>query len=143
MTRNLKELYYMSPTEGSRAQRVVSVGEPGPGGAYHEYRIDVGEWNDNDCEGPNRSGNPSFIVSASFPLRFQVGPYGENAPNGITTEALVLVLIDHLKGFVAAGAPFPTRETSLAITKFEEGLMWLQARQHDRLRRGVQGKSEK
>lgn len=37
----------------------------------------------------------------------------------------------------------PSRETSLAITKLEEALMWLRQRQIDRLKRDVEGTYQK
>lgn len=76
--RDLKKIYYMSPTEGSKAMRVVSIGEPGPGGAHHEYRIDIGEWIDIAAGEPGSLGvdDQTFEVTHSFPIKFQVGPFG-------------------------------------------------------------------
>lgn len=37
----------------------------------------------------------------------------------------------------------PSRETSVAITKLQEALMWLRQRQIDRLKRNVQGTYQK
>jgi hypothetical protein len=38
---------------------------------------------------------------------------------------------------------FPCRENSIAITKLEEALMWLNKRTADRVKRGVEGKNLK
>ncbi len=56
--------------------------------------------------------------------------------NGTTNEELLEVLIDrlsYLQGKVAS------KETACAITKLEEGLMWLNKRTQDRKKRNVEG----
>ena len=55
---------------------------------------------------------------------------------GFFTESLIQVAIVHLKA-VNQGE-LTTRETSLAITKLEEALMWLNARAEDRKLRNVE-----
>ncbi len=60
--------------------------------------------------------------------------------DGTTNEALLEVLIDRLKYL---NSKFPCRENSTAITKLEEGLMWLEKRTADRKKRNVEGKNEK
>jgi hypothetical protein len=57
--------------------------------------------------------------------------------DGTTNEELTRVLIDRL---TFLNGKFPCRETSVAITKFDEALMWLEKRTRDRLARGVEGK---
>lgn len=56
---------------------------------------------------------------------------------GVFTESLLQVALEYLKannvGEVAS------RETSIAITKIEEALLWLGKRAEDRKMRGVQG----
>jgi hypothetical protein len=54
---------------------------------------------------------------------------------GVVAESLVQTAIEYLKS-VNVG-PLANRETALAITKFEEGLNWLERRHTDRLKRGV------
>lgn len=57
--------------------------------------------------------------------------------NGTTLEEMLRVSIErltHLNGM------FPCRENSLAITKMEEALMWLNKRTENRKARGVEGK---
>lgn len=56
--------------------------------------------------------------------------------DGTTNEEVLRMLIHRLK---ALGAKLPSRENSLAITKCEEALMWLEKRTADRLSRGVEG----
>jgi len=60
--------------------------------------------------------------------------------DGTTNEELLAVLINRMNYLQSK---FPCRENALAITKFEEGLMWLNKRTNDRLQRGVEGKNEK
>lgn len=58
--------------------------------------------------------------------------------DGTTNEEVLVVLLDRLQ---ALYAKFPSRETALAITKLEEGLMWLNRRTQNRITRGVEGKA--
>jgi len=57
--------------------------------------------------------------------------------NGTTLEEMLKISIIRLKEL---NAKFPCRENSLAITKMEEALMWLNKRTEDRTLRGVEGK---
>jgi hypothetical protein len=56
--------------------------------------------------------------------------------DGTTNEEVLMVLIDRLRGL---GEKLPCRENSIAITKCEEALMWLEKRTADRRVRGVEG----
>lgn len=58
--------------------------------------------------------------------------------DGTTNEELIAVLIDRL-GFLQS--KFPCKENACAITKLEEGLMWLNKRTADRMKRNVEGKN--
>ena len=60
--------------------------------------------------------------------------------DGTTNEELIEVLINRL---VYLGNKFPCRENSIAVTKLEEALMWLNKRTQDRVKRGVEGKHQK
>lgn len=60
--------------------------------------------------------------------------------DGTTNEEVLAMLIDRMK---ILGAKFPSRENSIATTKLQEALMWLEERTKDRLARGVEGKHEK
>lgn len=60
--------------------------------------------------------------------------------NGTTLEEMIRVTIERLQNL---NARFSCRENSLAITKLEEALMWLNKRTQDRIERCVQGKLEK
>lgn len=56
--------------------------------------------------------------------------------DGTTNEEVLRVLIDRLRGL---GAKLPSRENSIAVTKLEEALMWLEKRTADRKARSVEG----
>ncbi len=103
---------------------VLALDEPGSGGACHEYEVRL-------------SGNVVAKVS------FQNGPIKENkdGANGASNEALLAIVIDRLRGFWTG--PFPSRETSIALTKCQEALHWLEHRTRERAKRGVEGKLEK
>lgn len=57
--------------------------------------------------------------------------------DGTTNEEVIKVLI-HRLGVLSA--KLPSRENSLAVTKLEEALMWLERRTANRVARGVEGK---
>ena len=56
--------------------------------------------------------------------------------DGTTNEEVLAMLIDRLKFL---GALLPSRENSIAVTKCEEALLWLNKRTADRIQRGVEG----
>lgn len=87
-------------------------------------------------------GLHDFVVSDSeslfyLNLKFQNGPPADVGRNGVTNEELLAMIIHRLKGFNTG--EFSCRENSVAITKLEEALMWLQKRTLDRMKRGVEG----
>lgn len=57
--------------------------------------------------------------------------------NGTTNEEVLKVLLDRLH---ALQAKYACRENSIAITKLEEALMWLEKRTANRVARKVEGK---
>lgn len=102
---------------------IIVKDEPGPGGANHEYEtIKLGD--------ANTSG-------WSQTVKFQKGPIKETGINGITQESLLAIVIDRLKSFQAG--PFSCRENSIALTKCQEALLWLNYRTQTRVKRGVEG----
>jgi len=56
--------------------------------------------------------------------------------DGTTNEEVLAMLIDRLKFL---GNKLPCRENSIAVTKCEEALLWLEKRTADRKQRGVEG----
>lgn len=74
-------------------------------------------------------------------VSFQKGPIKENGVNGCHNEDLIAIVIDRL--YSLNQGDFACRENSIAITKLEEALMWLNKRTLDRRSRGVEGTSQK
>lgn len=56
--------------------------------------------------------------------------------DGTTNEEVLAVLIDRLQFL---NGKFPCRENSIALTKLDEALLWLNKRTADRKARGVEG----
>ena len=59
--------------------------------------------------------------------------------NGTTLEEMLRVSIERLSNI---NGRLACRENSIAITKMQEALMWLNARTADRKKRGVEGKHQ-
>lgn len=57
--------------------------------------------------------------------------------DGTTNEDVLEMLIDRMKYLQAK---FPCKENACCITHLEEGLMWLEKRTRDRVKRNVEGK---
>jgi hypothetical protein len=76
--------------------------------------------------------------SLSFTL--QNGPIKEVGVNGCQVDTLIHAAKAIIEGL---NAKFPCRENSLAITKLDEAMHWLDARTKDREQRGVEGRNEK
>lgn len=76
-------------------------------------------------------------------IEWQDGPLGDgvnikrNDPNGAFVETVIQVAIDRLEFFNSS--KFRCRENSLAITKLEEALHWLDARTNRREVAGIEG----
>jgi hypothetical protein len=56
--------------------------------------------------------------------------------DGTTNEEVLAMLVDRLKFL---GEKLPSRENSIAVTKCEEALLWLNKRTQERKSRGVEG----
>lgn len=78
--------------------------------------------------------DPSRVVLET--IVFQRGPVAEGR-NGVTSEMLLLILIDRLQGF--QGGPLPSEFTATALTHLGEALGALRRRASDRIGRGVLG----
>lgn len=103
---------------------VCRIGEPGPGGAHHDYLITF-------C------GSEEAVL-----VEFQKGPRKDpDARHGILDTDLLEIVRDRLKSFQAG--EFATRENACALTHIEEALMWMNKRVEDRAERNVLGTMEK
>jgi hypothetical protein len=78
------------------------------------------------------------VNSLSFTL--QNGPIKEVGVNGCQIDTVIEAAKLMLEGL---NKQFPCRENSLAITKLEEALHWLEHRKKDREKRNVEGTSQK
>jgi len=114
----MRQLNSLGPDD--KEQRVVSPG--------HLYELENFEVNLNDqyqtirfIEKVPATDDPTKLVTVM---------------NGTTNEEVLKVLI-HRMGVI--NGKFPCRENSLAITKMDEALMWLEERTRKRLARGVEG----
>lgn len=109
---------------------VYQMGEPGPGGAYHDYAIYPAGCNPNTSETPIAT------------IRFQKGPRKDpDARHGILDGDLLEIVRDRLKSFQQGD--YATRENACALTHIEEALMWMNRRVEDRIEREVLGTYEK
>lgn len=93
--------------------------EEGPGGANHDYEIAGFEG------GPLR-------------IRFQKGGIAEVGLNGISNEALLVIIADRLRAFQRG--PFGCQANHAAIEDIEYALSALASRTKERTDRGVEGK---
>jgi hypothetical protein len=94
---------------------------------------------------------PTYVVTnegmqdgAGFELKFCKGnKEDESAPRqeGFFTETLIAAAKKYLEDNNVG--PLATRETSMAITKLDEALLWIGKRAADRQTRGVQGTYQK
>lgn len=99
---------------------VSSIGDRGPGNAYHDYEIGHGE--------------------GRTKIHFQEGPVQEVGLNGVTNEALLAIVIDRLVSFQQS--EFQCDENAQALEGCWQALNSLKARTADRLARGVEGTYE-
>lgn len=79
-------------------------------------------------------------VEIRFVRGSKIGDENVEKRNGTLHEHLLAMMIHDLK---FKSNLVPSRETSLAITKLEEAMMWLRQRQIDRLKREVEGTYKK
>lgn len=76
----------------------------------------------------------------SLSFTIQDGPIKENGVNGCQVDTIIETAKVILEGL---NSKYPCRQNSIAITKLDEALMWLDNRKKDRETRGAEGKNEK
>lgn len=110
---------------------VFRAGEPGPGGAYHDYTImTIGEL-------PGQEDSTTVGI-----IQFQKGARKDpSARHGVLDAELLEIVRDRLKAFQQG--EFATRENACALTHIEEVLMWMNKRTEDRAERSVLGTYQK
>lgn len=105
---------------------IYRMGEPGPGGAYHNYDIYESYYSPETQEVPMAC------------IEFQKGPRKDpDSRHGVLDSDLLEIVRDRLKCFQAG--EFATRENACALTHIEEALMWMNKRVEDRIERQVLG----
>ena len=109
---------------------IYRTGEPGPGGAYHDYDIYP-----DDCA----------LIETEIPMaciEFQRGPRKDpESRHGITDQDLLEIVRDRLIAFCAG--PMTNAETERALGHVEAALHHLNKRVEDRIKRNVLGTMEK
>ena len=104
---------------------VYRIGEPGPGGAYHDYGIATAE--------------NQYILEY---IGFQKGPRKDpESRHGILDSDLLEIVRDRLKAFQAG--PFASEYNARALQHIEEALYQMNLRVENRIERGVLGTMEK
>jgi hypothetical protein len=78
-----------------------------------------------------------YALPGDVTIRFQKGAMALGR-NGVTTEEVLDVLIDHLGGFQKG--PFACRENALALTHIETARLWVRERAAKREAQGVKGR---
>lgn len=108
---------------------VHRIGDPGPGGAYHDYEVHM-------------TIDPETGLEFIWHIAFQKGPRNETgSEHGVLDTDLLEIVRDRLKCFQSG--EFACRENACALTHIEEALMWMNKRVEDRAERGVLGTTEK
>lgn len=106
--------------------------EPGPGGACHHYVLDL-------------HAEPGGALGITGPgttvIRFQKGPILEAGINGISIEALLVIIIDRLERFQAG--PYACVENGMALDFCRGALEYLKMRTQARVAQGVEGRNMK
>ncbi len=95
------------------------------------------KWFEADIRPKNFVYVRNDVNSLSFTL--QNGPVKEHGVNGCQVDTVIQAAKSILVGL---NKNFPCRENSLAITKLEEALHWLDARTKDRELREVEGTNQ-
>jgi len=103
----------------------------------------MGEWSELE-ELLKDLGLPKGFIQVDFEgvnkiaFTIQSGPVKEVGVNGCQVDWL-LIIVRHLIG--KFNKEFPCRENSVALTKIDEALMWLDKRTKDREKRNAEGRS--
>jgi len=106
----------------NKLNTVVFSGEKGPGGAYHEYLVYVGE-------------------AGVHQTLFQKGPRNEEGSIRGVLDVDLLEMVRHRLQCFQQGE-YSTRENAIALTHIEEALLWMNKRVEDRADRDVLGTTQ-
>lgn len=97
--------------------------------------------NDVDTQGNPTGGSARGV---GMEIEWQNGPLGRDTmrikPNGAFVETVIAAAKQRIEFYQkAGGGKFNCRENSIAITKLDEALLWLNKRTTDREARNVEG----
>ena len=110
------------------------IGEPGPGGAYHDYLIKAARRPQYDFE---EWPQPTILR-----VEFQKGPRGaENSRPGVLDSDLLEIVRDRLKAF--QNGDMANEYNAQALLHVEKALRLMNQRVEDRIERGVLGTMKK
>lgn len=109
----------------------ISVEEDADYGGAHKYKF---------IDSLGHQEGKAVYADSSQEIQFVQKNLDGTMTPGLQSEQLLICLIDRHKKL---NDKFPSREGSLAITKMEEALHWLQARVEERVNRGVMGDLKK
>lgn len=96
-------------------------------------------------------GNPTGgeVAGTGFGIAWQRGPLGRVGteervePNGAFVEDVIDAALQRIQFYQSANdGKFRCRENSIAVTKLEEALLWLDSRTSRRTKQGVEGTHE-
>jgi hypothetical protein len=94
----------------------------------------------------DENGNPTggHVHAVGLDIQWQAGPLGRGEdrkePNGAFVETVIAAAKQRIEFYQAAnGGKFACRENSIAITKLDEALLWLDKRTREREARNVEG----
>jgi hypothetical protein len=111
---------------------ITVTDKPGAGGANHRYEI-------SGYDAGTNGGYSSDLEENRTVILFQNGPIAENGVNGLTQEALLVIVADRLNSF--QNGPFACLANEIALEKIQEAIEVLHARTKERMNRGVEGKN--
>lgn len=99
----------------NEALAVHATDGPGPGGASHEYRVQL--------------NGANYLM-----VNFQNGPIAEVGTNGVTHEALLAIVADRLEGFQTG--KFACADNAEALGHLRKAMEVLHRRTKARVERG-------
>ena len=115
---------------------VYRVGEPGPGGAYHDY--DIHHADPSPFPFPF-TPHPEVALAC---MEFQKGPRDDpESRHGVLDTDLLEIVRDRLTAFQLGN--MGCKENNMALYHIEEALMWMNRRVEDRIERRVLGTMNK
>jgi hypothetical protein len=118
----------------AKLNEVWTIGEPGPGDAYHDYIIVSGKNPQYDFEEWPRQ----IILQVSF----QEGPRNaQGSHTGVLDADLLEIVRDRLKAFQKGD--MATEYNAQALMHIEKALKLMNMRVEDRIKRGVLGTMKK